>query len=109
MTDRGWFEHPLPAPKDAATEILWLHGWGQTGASLMGLAGLFAARARNRVVDLPGFGNTPMLRKVPAPPIMPMPCISGLIRGQSAFWPAIPMEGAWRSNMPPDIPTGWPQ
>ncbi|GER06749.1 alpha/beta hydrolase [Kordiimonadales bacterium JCM 17843] len=63
MTDRGWFEHPLPAPKVAATEILWLHGWGQTGASLMGLAGLFTAKARNRVVDLPGFGNTPMLAK----------------------------------------------
>ena len=39
-------------------ELVWLHGWGQTHASLMPLAQGFDARALNRLVDLPGFGAT---------------------------------------------------
>lgn len=53
--------HKLPAPPDTTLEIVWLHGWGQTGASLQPLAGLYAAQAQNLVPDLPGFGQTPML------------------------------------------------
>ncbi|GAK34461.1 alpha/beta hydrolase [Iodidimonas nitroreducens] len=74
-TSALWYCHPLSVtqkrpeprkPADPATQspplIIWLHGWGQSGASLLPLARLFAAEAENRVYDLPGFGKTPMLQ-----------------------------------------------
>lgn len=56
-----WNRIAPPAPKEADTEIAWLPGWGQTAESLAPLARLLAARARNLVFDLPGFGDTPPL------------------------------------------------
>jgi pimeloyl-ACP methyl ester carboxylesterase len=40
--------------------LVWLHGWGQSRASLKPLAERFAARAENLLVDLPGFGDAPL-------------------------------------------------
>jgi len=56
-----WHRITPPAPEEAAIEIAWLPGWGQTAESLAPLARLLAARARNLVFDLPGFGQTPPL------------------------------------------------
>lgn len=56
-----WHRITPPAPDDAEIEIVWLPGWGQTAGSLAPLARLLAARARNIVFDLPGFGQTPPL------------------------------------------------
>jgi len=61
VTESGWHRIAAPAPEAAATEIAWLPGWGQTADSLAPLARLLAARARNIVFDLPGFGRTPPL------------------------------------------------
>ena len=61
MTERRWYRHPLPGGDGPAPTLVWLHGWGQTGASLLPLARLLAPRARGIVLDLPGFGRTPML------------------------------------------------
>ncbi|TNE61490.1 MAG: alpha/beta hydrolase [Alphaproteobacteria bacterium] len=41
--------------------FVWLHGWGQTGASMARLAQLFSAHGRHVIYDLPGFGQTAML------------------------------------------------
>jgi pimeloyl-ACP methyl ester carboxylesterase len=45
---------------DAPLRLVWLHGWGQSRASLRPLAERFAARAENLLVDLPGFGDAPL-------------------------------------------------
>ncbi|MBK5909990.1 hypothetical protein CCR85_00585 [Rhodothalassium salexigens] len=42
-------------------ELVWLHGWGLSHDSLVGLARGLETRATNRLLDLPGFGATPML------------------------------------------------
>ncbi len=44
-------------------ELIWLHGWGQTHASLIGLSKLFNKFAKNHLFDLPGFGKTKMLHQ----------------------------------------------
>lgn len=41
-------------------ELIWVHGWGQSGAAFMELARAFARNASSAVLDLPGFGNSPM-------------------------------------------------
>ena len=43
------------------SRIIWLHGWGQTHASLLPLAELMINRAANVLFDLPGFGETARL------------------------------------------------
>lgn len=40
--------------------MVWLHGWGQSGAAMAKLAGLFPGTA-HPIPDLPGFGAEPML------------------------------------------------
>jgi pimeloyl-ACP methyl ester carboxylesterase len=40
-------------------ELIWVHGWGQSGATFMELARSFERHAVSAVVDLPGFGNSP--------------------------------------------------
>ena len=41
-------------------QLIWLHGWGLDGNSLMSLASLLHARGENYLLDLPGFGKTPL-------------------------------------------------
>jgi len=61
VTEQRWHRHPLPHGDGPVPTLVWLHGWGQTGASLLPLAGLLAPRSHALVFDLPGFGRTPML------------------------------------------------
>ena len=49
-------------------QIIWLHGWGQTHASLLPLAELMEKRATNILFDLPGFGRTERLKRGAASP-----------------------------------------
>ncbi|MFQ5347602.1 MAG: alpha/beta fold hydrolase [Rhodothalassiaceae bacterium] len=56
-----WHRAAIPAPFSGAPCLVWLHGWGQSGASLLPLARLLAPRAAGIVFDLPGFGRTPPL------------------------------------------------
>lgn len=42
-------------------QIAWLHGWGLTHESLVGLAQLYERSHGNHLFDLPGFGRTNML------------------------------------------------
>ena len=51
-----------------ALQIIWLHGWGQTHASLLPLAELMEKRATNILFDLPGFGKTEPLEGGAASP-----------------------------------------
>jgi len=41
--------------------FVWLHGWGQDGASMMRLADLFKTEGCHRIYDQPGFGQTDRL------------------------------------------------
>lgn len=43
------------------TDLVWLHGWGQTHAALAPLAKILERHGRHRLIDLPGFGQTPRL------------------------------------------------
>lgn len=42
-------------------QLVWLHGWGQSHASMLHLAKLYEGRYYNVLYDFPGFGETPML------------------------------------------------
>jgi pimeloyl-ACP methyl ester carboxylesterase len=44
----------------AAPELVWAHGWGHSHASLLPLAEAMQPRADSRLVDLPGFGASPL-------------------------------------------------
>lgn len=44
-------------------QLVWLHGWGQSHASLLPLARLYEKSHANFLFDFPGFGQTPMLHK----------------------------------------------
>lgn len=61
MAEGAWHRLELPQPEAAPREMVWLHGWGLSGASLERLARLFAAKAQTAVFDQPGFGATPRL------------------------------------------------
>lgn len=61
MKTNPLFKAVLPSPKSKGEDILWLHGWGQTHQSLLGLAGLFKRDFNNTLYDLPGFGRSAML------------------------------------------------
>lgn len=50
-----------PRPMGAGRQIAWLHGWGLTHESLVGLAQLYERGCGNHLFDLPGFGRTNML------------------------------------------------
>jgi pimeloyl-ACP methyl ester carboxylesterase len=50
----------LGSADEAGPELIWVHGWGQSGAAFMELARSFARDAASAVVDLPGFGNSPL-------------------------------------------------
>jgi pimeloyl-ACP methyl ester carboxylesterase len=44
----------------AAPELVWAHGWGHSHASLLPLAEAMRPRADSLLVDLPGFGASPL-------------------------------------------------
>jgi pimeloyl-ACP methyl ester carboxylesterase len=44
----------------AAPEIVWAHGWGHSHAALLPLAEAMRPRADSWLVDLPGFGASPL-------------------------------------------------
>lgn len=46
---------------DRGPQFIWLHGWGQTHASLTRVATLLKGRGRHWLLDQPGFGDTPQL------------------------------------------------
>ena len=50
-----------PVPVGDGPQIAWLHGWGLTHESLVGLAQLYERSHGNHLFDLPGFGRTNML------------------------------------------------
>lgn len=56
------FKTSLPSPGKNQSELIWLHGWGQTHKSLLPLAGLFKRGYKNTLYDLPGFGASKMLK-----------------------------------------------
>ncbi len=41
-------------------ELIWAHGWGQSHAALLPLAQAMRRAARSTLVDLPGFGASPL-------------------------------------------------
>jgi pimeloyl-ACP methyl ester carboxylesterase len=41
-------------------ELIWAHGWGQTHAALLPLAQAMRRSARSVLIDLPGFGASPL-------------------------------------------------
>ena len=41
-------------------DLVLLHGWGMNGAVWHGIAQELAAHYRLHLVDLPGFGNSPL-------------------------------------------------
>jgi pimeloyl-ACP methyl ester carboxylesterase len=43
-----------------APELIWAHGWGHSHAALLPLAQVMRQRADSRLVDLPGFGASPL-------------------------------------------------
>ena len=47
------------APRDAA-ELVWAHGWGHSHQSLAPLAAALRPRADSWLLDLPGFGTSPL-------------------------------------------------
>jgi pimeloyl-ACP methyl ester carboxylesterase len=47
------------APQDAA-KLIWAHGWGHTHQALLPLAQAMRTRADSWLVDLPGFGASPL-------------------------------------------------
>jgi pimeloyl-ACP methyl ester carboxylesterase len=49
--------------EEAPVQLIWAHGWGQSGAALLPLAESLSRVASSSVVDFPGFGNSP------APPL----------------------------------------
>lgn len=42
-----------------AVQVVWGHGWGQSGGTLMPLAESLGGFAYSSIVDFPGFGNSP--------------------------------------------------
>lgn len=44
----------------AAPELVWAHGWGHSHAALLPLAEAMRGRADSLLVDLPGFGASPL-------------------------------------------------
>lgn len=55
--------HTLTFGDNDDIEIIWLHGWGQSHSCFLPLANLFENKATNLLVDLYGFGKTPLLFK----------------------------------------------
>lgn len=43
-----------------AVELIWAHGWGQTHEALLPLAEAMRRTARSVLIDLPGFGASPL-------------------------------------------------
>ncbi|HEV2334728.1 MAG TPA: alpha/beta fold hydrolase [Stellaceae bacterium] len=48
------------ASPTAPVELIWAHGWGQSHAALLPLAQAMRRSARSTLVDLPGFGASPL-------------------------------------------------
>jgi len=44
---------------DGETQLIWAHGWGQSGAVFAPLAQSFAGFCASYLIDFPGFGKTP--------------------------------------------------
>jgi pimeloyl-ACP methyl ester carboxylesterase len=44
----------------SGVELIWAHGWGQTHKALLPLAQAMRRSARSTLVDLPGFGASPL-------------------------------------------------
>ncbi len=53
-----WFNESAPAG-DRSVPLLWLHGWGQSGACFTSLA-TACTRGVSAAIDFPGFGESPM-------------------------------------------------
>jgi pimeloyl-ACP methyl ester carboxylesterase len=49
-----------PARQGEAPELVWAHGWGHSHAALLPLAQAIRQRADSLLVDLPGFGASPL-------------------------------------------------
>ena len=45
-------------------DLVLLHGWGMNGAVWHGIVPALASRYRVHLVDLPGFGNSPLAGEV---------------------------------------------
>ncbi len=45
---------------DSPIQLIWGHGWGQSGAALLPLAESLGGFASSTVIDLPGFGASPV-------------------------------------------------
>lgn len=60
VTEAAWHVRRLGSGSETAVPLIGLHGWGQTGASLVPLAELLPGKDII-LFDLPGFGQTPML------------------------------------------------
>jgi pimeloyl-ACP methyl ester carboxylesterase len=60
-SSRSTFFRVISGNSEDRLQIIWLHGWGQTHASLLPLAELMEKRAANILFDLPGFGATERL------------------------------------------------
>nr|WP_281500804.1 alpha/beta hydrolase [Kordiimonas marina] len=59
--EKRW--HKQTVGTDGKAPFVWLHGWGQTGASMARLADLFKADGQHTLYDLPGFGETAPLQE----------------------------------------------
>jgi len=49
----------VPCRRADAPHLVFAHGWGQSGAAMLGIAGGLSAFARSTVLDFPGFGASP--------------------------------------------------
>lgn len=54
------FDLPGPAGADGAPMLVWAHGWGHTHAALLPLARAMQATAPSLLIDVPGFGASPV-------------------------------------------------
>ena len=54
----------VPGVETAPLHLLWGHGWGQSSAALLPLAESLKPFASSTLIDLPGFGKTPMPNEV---------------------------------------------
>ena len=54
------YDHMGQAPEQAATLVVWGHGWGQNRAAFKPMAQSLLGRAGHLFVDFPGFGESPV-------------------------------------------------
>ncbi len=54
------FVTEIPGPPQGGAQLIWGHGWGHSGSSLVALAETLKPFAHSRLIDFPGFGNSPL-------------------------------------------------